>query len=122
MSFDGYVPHAELPRYYQTSLMTLVPLGVYDVDGWFDGVIQESLACGTPVVAFKAYGKGGKGTFGYLLTKDPNRAADELLTLLDALEEVEELAEKGSRFIHAHCTEGRIARELRDVWEGLVKG
>jgi len=122
VSFDGYVPHAELPRYYQTSLMTLVPLGVYDVDGWFDGVIQESLACGTPVVAFKAYGKGGKGTFGYLLTKDPNRAADELLTLLDALEEVEELAEKGSRFIHAHCMEGRIARELRDVWEGLVKG
>ncbi|MHA1711237.1 MAG: glycosyltransferase [Candidatus Freyarchaeota archaeon] len=121
VTFKGYVPRSRLPQYYRSSLLTIVPLEVYDIDGWFDGVIQESLACGTPVAAFAPSWKTRlKGTFGFLLSKTPDRAADELSLLLNVPEVMEELAQRGSRFVRKYCTEEKLAEKLRATWEEAI--
>jgi glycosyltransferase involved in cell wall biosynthesis len=122
VAFHGYVPHFEVFRYYQAAALTIVPIQVYDVDGWFDGSIQESLACGTPVAAFKASPKVGfQGTYGFMLSKDLAKAAEEVFTILKSPERAYEMADEGSRFVHEMCTHEKVALKLREVWEAAVK-
>lgn len=120
--FEGYVPHEKLPAFYQNSALTLVPMELYDVDGWFDGSIQESLACGTPVAAFKDnQDTCFKGTFGFLISKTPKRGAQELLQLLEDDGTPNELAWEGSKFVRNHCSLSSLSKKLRDAWEGVLR-
>jgi len=122
VAFHGYVPYCRLPKYYQASALTFSPIRVYDVDGWFDGAMQESLACGTPVAAFKARSKTPlRGTYGFLLSNDMEKAAVEVSTLLKAPEDMDEVAEAGSRFVRENCAHARLAMELQETWEGLTR-
>ncbi len=121
VSFHGYVSHSELPRYYQSAALTFAPIRVCDVDGWFDGAIQESLACGTPVAAFKAsVGTPLRGTRGFMLSGDVRKAAEEAAELLGAREDMNQVAADGSRFVHENCTCARLAAELQEAWEGVA--
>lgn len=120
--FHGYVPYSELPRYYQASALTFSPLQVYDVDGWFDGAIQESLACGTPVAAFKAWSKTPlRGTYGFLLSSNVEKAAVEVSALLRMPEEMNQVAEEGSRFVHENCSFDKVAAQLQETWEDVTR-
>jgi len=122
VAFQGFTPRSRLPKYYQKAALTLIPLELWDIDGWFGGTIQESLACGASVAAFKASSKIPlRGSFGFLLPKDAERAADEISRLLDSPETLEETAGKGSRFVRTHCTEDRLTETLRSEWEGLMR-
>ena len=122
IKFEGFMPRSSLVKHYQNAAMTIIPLELYDIDGWFDGAIQESLACGTPVAALKSSPKTPlKGTFGFLLSKDVDKAASELSVLLDAPESLQELAQRGMRFVHTHCNENRLIEKLRSVWEDLME-
>lgn len=119
--FHRYVPNHELPNYYHASTLTLSPIQVYDVDGWFDGAIQESLACGTPVAAFKASRAAPlHGTYGFLLSNDIERAADELHCLLKRAEDIDEVAAQGSRFVRENCSFERVVSELGRTLEGVM--
>jgi len=119
--FHGYVPNDELPKYYRASALTFSPIQVYDVDGWFDGSIQESLACGTPVAAFKASrGTPLEGTYGFLLSNRTERAADELFSLLRRPEEMDEVAVEGSRFVRENCSFDRVVSELKATLESVM--
>ena len=121
--FHGYVPHNLLPRFYECSVMTFSPIQVYDVDGWFDGAIQESLACGTPVAAFKASPKTPlRGTYGFLLPNDLEKAAADLHGLLKAADEIDEAAVEGSKFVRENCSCSRIASELGEVVGSVMCG
>jgi glycosyltransferase involved in cell wall biosynthesis len=120
--FHGYVPHDQLPRFYQSSSMTFSPIRVYDVDGWFDGAVQESLACGTPVAAFKASTSTPLwGTYGFLLSNDVEVAAKELFELLGVQDEIDALAAEGSRFVRECCSSSRIASEFKDLLGSVVR-
>jgi glycosyltransferase involved in cell wall biosynthesis len=119
--FYGYVPNHELPKYYYASTLTLSPIQVYDVDGWFDGAIQESLACGTPVAAFKASRYTSlRGTYGFLLSNDVEKAADELHGLLRRAEDFDEVSAEGSRFVRENCSCERVVSELGKALEGVM--
>jgi len=121
VDFHGYVPYNELPKYYQASALTFSPIRVYDVDGWFDGAIQESLACGTPVAVFKSSPKTPLlGTYGFLLSNDVKKAAAEVSTLLKTPEDMDQVAEEGSRFVHENCTYAKLAARLQETWEGVT--
>jgi glycosyltransferase involved in cell wall biosynthesis len=121
VAFHGYVPHDQLPKYYEESTLTLVPLQVYDVDGWFDGSIQESLACGAPVAAFKSSSEAPlQGTYGFLLSKDAERASRELFELLKTPEKMDEIALKGSRFVAENCSRARVASQLQNMLESVM--
>jgi len=122
VEFTAYLPHAELPARYQAAWLTMVPMELEDIDGYFDGAIQESLACGTPVAALKASPRTPtEGSRGFLLPKRMTDAAAEVATLLDAPETLEAMARKGTRFVHRHCTEARLKETLRGEWEGVLK-
>jgi glycosyltransferase involved in cell wall biosynthesis len=122
VDFKGYLPHSVLPEFYQSSLLTLVPMELDNVDGFFDGAIQESLACGTTVAAFKSSSRTpSEGSFGFLLSKNVKDAAVEVSALLDDPEVLDKMAMKGSRFVRRHCTEERLKQKLRFEWEGLLK-
>ncbi len=119
--FHSYVPNHELPKYYQASTLTLSPIQVYDVDGWFDGAIQESLACGTPVAAFKASRDTPlRGTYGFLLSNDAGKAADELHGLLRRAEDIDKVAAEGSRFVRENCSCEKVVSELGKTLEGVM--
>jgi glycosyltransferase involved in cell wall biosynthesis len=122
VEFTAYLPHGELPARYQAAWLTVVPMELEDIDGYFDGAIQESLACGTPVAALKASPRTPtEGSRGFLLPKRMTDAAAEIATLLDAPETLEAMARKGARFVRRHCTEARLKETLRGEWEGVLK-
>jgi glycosyltransferase involved in cell wall biosynthesis len=119
--FHGYVPNHEVPRYYRASTLTFSPIQVYDIDGWFDGSIQESLACGTPVAAFKeSRSTPLDGTYGFLLSNRAEKAADELFLLLKKPEEMDEVAMEGSKFVRENCSCDRVVSELKTTLESVV--
>jgi UDP-N-acetylglucosamine 2-epimerase len=111
-----------LPKYYQSSALTFSPISVYDVDGWFDGAIQESLACGTPVATFRDQEMTPfRGTYGYLLSNNTEKAAIEVSTLLKNPEDMEQVAQEGSKFVHQNCGCTKVAHELQKTWEGALR-
>jgi glycosyltransferase involved in cell wall biosynthesis len=119
--FTGFIKHEKVPEFYRESSLTCVPLKIHDVDGYFDGGIQESLACGTPVAAFKtSVNTPLKGKYGYLLSNDTEKAAAEICEILDDSQQLEKTARNGSEFIHSHCTEGILKETLREEWEALA--
>jgi len=119
--FHGYVPHNRLPEYYQSATLTFAPIKVHDVDGWFDGAIQESLACRTPVAAFKVSPKAPlHGTFGFLLSTNVEEAAADLHGLLRSSDEIDEVAAEGSRFVRENCSRSRIRSDLGKVLESVM--
>lgn len=122
VEFKGFVPHNQLQDIYSKAALTLVPLELEEIDGFFDGSIQESLACGTPVAAFRSSDvRPLKSTFGYLLSKQPETAAKQLSALLEDPDALNELGVKGSAFVHGNCTEEVLRETLRSEWEGLMK-
>jgi len=122
VEFEGFMPRSELPGLYLRSSLTILPLRLHDIDGFFDGCIQESLACGTAVAAFRFNDSAPmRGTYGYMLSPDPGRASRELSLILDDGESLRDFGLKGSAFVHSHCTEEDLSRTLRSVWEGLLK-
>jgi len=52
VSFAGFVPNAELPKWYRAADVTVMPS---DLE-WFGAVGAESMACGTPLVTTQAGG------------------------------------------------------------------
>ncbi|HUW48909.1 MAG TPA: glycosyltransferase [Patescibacteria group bacterium] len=119
--FHGYVPHDQLPEYYRSSALTFSPIQVYDVDGWFDGAIQESLACGTPVAALKMSPKTPlQGTYGFLLSNNAEKAAADIHMLLRAPEDTEQIAVEGSRFVRENCSRSRVMSELDEMLESVM--
>lgn len=122
IAFHGYVPHDELPKYYRASALTLSPIQVHDVDGWFDGAIQESLACGTPVAALKAtFRTPFVGTYGFMLSNSVEKAAAEVSELLKKPEQTDQSAQEGSRFVHENCSRERVGDRLRETWESALR-
>lgn len=122
VSFHGYVDHKDLPAYYRASALTFSPIQLYDIDGWIDGAIQESLACGTPVVALKASAKARlRGTYGFLLSNNTERAAEELHELLKAPEEMNQVAREGSRFVRENCSCDKVVSELDRTLEDVIR-
>jgi len=122
LAFHGYIPYSDLPKYYQVSALTFSPIQVYDIDGWFDGAIQESLACGTPVAAFKASeDRPLHGTYGFLLSNNMEKAASEVKALLKTQEDMDQIAQDGSRFVHENCTCARVAAQLQETWESALR-
>lgn len=122
VSFHGYVSHRDLPKYYGAAGLTVAPIRVYDVDGWFDGMVQESLACGTPVAAFRSSEERPlRGTRGFLLSNNLENAAREIASLFEAREKIEQVGEDGSNFVQENCSDARVAGMLRSVWEDVVR-
>lgn len=115
--FVDCVPHDEVFGYYRSHALSFCPMQLWDIDGLYGGSIQESLACGTPVVAFKAkQSLATEQRFGYLLDLDPQKAACQLRSILMNQDRLQEEGRQGQRFIRTRCTIQWKAEELVKIY------
>jgi hypothetical protein len=74
------------------------------------------------VAAFKASPRTPlHGTYGFLLSKDAEKAANELHKLLKSPEEMDEVAVEGSSFVRENCSCDKIACKLEKTLESAIK-
>lgn len=74
VEFLGQVDHERLPELYSRARLTFIPFMVGEVGPYWDGALQESLACGTPPIGFSD-GDPGFRDLGLLVPTDPRVAA-----------------------------------------------
>jgi len=118
IDFLGAVRQEDLPALYSSSALTFVPMHMDDIEPYWGGTVQESLACGTPIVAFNRDLPGPR-QFGYLVSPGREGAA----TLVDALGAPERLAsmgEAGEAYVRGNCDWEQVVSNMLTVYQELV--
>lgn len=89
IQYLGYVPREELFKYYQRAKATLVPIQWEEPFGL---ILTESMACGTPVIAFA---KGsvpeivGDGKTGFIIPDNNLEAMVEAVKKIDEIKRID---------------------------------
>ena len=120
VEFLGAVDQRALPELYSRSWLTLVPLHMDDIEPFWGGTVQESLACGTPVAAFNDSHPGPR-RFG-LLIRPGWRGARLLADSLVETNSLSEAGREGSDFVKAHCDWESVATNVASIYERLLPG
>jgi glycosyltransferase involved in cell wall biosynthesis len=114
----GERPHSEVSKFYSTHTITFGPIKLWDVDGTYGGFVQESLCCGTPVVAVKADRSiAERQRFGFLVDEDPQIAAREVLRILSMPDQLAEIGREAAVFVNTACSYPNVVRSWLDVLE-----
>ena len=90
-----------------------------DIEPYWGGTLQESLACGTPVAAFNNK-KSGFRPLGLLIPTSPGDAAQLLSTALTDLPWRSKIAEEGPKVIRGNCDWTAIAGRLNSTYHELA--
>ena len=106
IKYLGYVPYKKLHQYYQKAKATLVPIRWEEPFGL---VITESMACGTPVLAFR------RGSVPEIVVNGKNgfivNTVDQMVT---AIKKIEQIDRKDCR---AHVEEKFAIEHMVDRYE-----
>lgn len=119
LHYAGYLGPSELSNHYSRSTLTFTPILMEDVEPYWGGTVQESLACGTPVAAFNNK-KPGFREYGLLVPVDAKEAAR---TIGPALQETDRLTlsgEKGMEKVTQECTWDAVTGRLGRIYESLA--
>jgi glycosyltransferase involved in cell wall biosynthesis len=117
VDFLGAVDQRSLPELYSRSRLTLVPMHMDDIEPFWGGTVQESLACGTPVAAFNDSSPGLR-KFG-LLVSPGGRGAPLLARSLADTDSLSKAGEEGSEFVKAHCDWDSLSKRVESIYERL---
>jgi glycosyltransferase involved in cell wall biosynthesis len=117
VEFLGAVDQRSLPELYSRSRLTLVPMHMDDIEPFWGGTVQESLACGTPVAAFNDSSPGLR-RFG-LLVPPGGRGAPLLARSLADTDSLSKAGEEGSDFVKAYCDWDSLSKRLESIYERL---
>ena len=120
VEFLGAVDQRALPELYSRSWLTLVPLHMDDIEPFWGGTVQESLACGTPVAAFND-SNPRPCRFG-LLVRPGWRGARLLAVSLNEADSLSKAGREGSDFVKAHCDWESVATNVASIYERLLPG
>jgi glycosyltransferase involved in cell wall biosynthesis len=120
VKFLGQVIQDELPALYSRASLTLDPIQMDDIEPFWGGTLQESLACGTPVVAFNNQRPGFR-PLGLLVPTSPREAAQLLSSALKDTSWRSAVAKEGPGVIRRACDWSAIAGQLDLVYYGLVR-
>ncbi|MDA4126782.1 MAG: glycosyltransferase family 4 protein [Thaumarchaeota archaeon] len=120
IEFLGAVDQAALPELYSRSRLTFVPLHMDDIEPFWGGTVQESLACGTPVAAFNDSSPGPR-RFG-LLVRPGWRGARLLADSLAETDSLSKAGEDGSDFVKSHCDWESVAANVESIYQRLHSG
>ena len=118
VDFLGPVQQKDLPSLYSSSALTFVPMHMDDIEPYWGGTVQESLACGTPIVAFNQKMPGPR-QFGYLVSPGQGGAT----TLVDALRNPERLAtmgEAGEAFVRGRCDWEHVISYMLSIYKQSI--
>ncbi len=121
VDFLGMVEHEGLPELYSRATLTFVPFQMEEIGPYWDGALQESLACGTPVVAFNNESPGIK-QWGLLVPTRPREAARLIAEALDNESWLSSVSRGGPRLIAENCEWTSMARRLDSTYAELTGG
>ncbi|HLF71324.1 MAG TPA: glycosyltransferase family 4 protein [Dehalococcoidia bacterium] len=118
--FTGFVPDADLPRYFHSAQIFCAPNTGNESQGI---VLLEAMAAGCPVVASNIGGFAGVVTHGVegllVRPKDASALADALVELIDDPERRKEMAAAGSERAQ-HFSWERVAQRVLSYYERLL--
>ena len=102
--FTGYIEDVDLPKYYASSDIFVLPS--IDINGYTEGlgvVLLEAMACGTPVIGSNVGGISDiieDGYNGFLVPeKSPPELADKIIELLSNKKMAEEFSVNGLKIV-----------------------
>lgn len=114
----GNVDQRRLPSLYSRAWLTFVPMHMDEIEPFWGGTVQESLACGTPVVAFNDSSPGFR-EYGLLVRP---RAEESAILIQKALEDralLAKMGEAGSEFVRLNCDWRTLAERLERLYLSL---
>jgi glycosyltransferase involved in cell wall biosynthesis len=123
VTFDNWIPSAQMPGYYQQLDAVVVPSRTRP--NWkeqFGRVLVEAMACGVPVIGSDS----GEipnviGDAGLVFPEgDVASLRDQLSRLLRDLELRAELAQAGRERVMSHYTQAQVAAQTFDVYQAVL--
>jgi len=115
VEFLGSVDQQQLPNLYSQAWLTFAPMHMDDIEPFWGGTVQESLACGTPVVAFNDSSPGFR-EYGLLVRPRPGEAALAIRKALDDPGLLWKMGEAGAEFVRLNCDWGALANRLEQLY------
>ena len=119
VEFMGPRSQEDLPALYSNAVLTFDPISMDDIEPYWGGTLQESLACGTPVVAFNNVNPGFR-PFGLLVPVSPSGAARLVSAALKDFSWRSGVAMEGPKVIREKCDWKAIAAHLDSTYRNLV--
>jgi glycosyltransferase involved in cell wall biosynthesis len=119
VAFLGYIDHQLLPEYYSKSWLTFSPTKMNVVDPFWGGILKESFACGTPVVAFNdqvSTFEGSGQTCGYLIPTDSKISAKILSGIIDDRSALNRMGEAGKKTVVRSCSWDSVISKLNSIY------
>jgi len=120
VAFCGIVEHSRMPVFYSAADICVVP----SFHESFGLVAVEALACGTPVVASRVGGLAtivSDGETGYLVNQHTPEAFAQRLDLLLSNDGLLRQMGKAAPSSVGQYSWSRVARQILDVYRGLVR-
>ncbi len=121
VEFLGSLDQAELPELYSRAWVTFVPMHMDELEPYWGGTVQESLACGTPVVAFNRESPGF-GNYGLLVSPEAGTAAKLLRLALGDSSWISMAGDRGLEFVRQSCDWDVLSSRLDSIYEHLTIG
>ncbi len=119
VEFLGQLDQEALPALYSRSRLTFVPMQMDDIEPFWGGTVQESLACGTPVVAFNNRLPGFR-RFGLLVSTNPKQAAHLIASALANPELLSTALSQGPLAARRDCDWEALTRRLEAIYEEVA--
>jgi len=128
VTFLGHVPNHLTPFYYSLADVYVQP-SIVDRDGNTEGLgmtLLEAMACGTPCIGSRTGGIPDiirDGENGFLVDPaEPAQLADRIADLLRDRNLRMTIGKKGRSFVEEHFSWGAKAKELEEIYAGLLHG
>jgi glycosyltransferase involved in cell wall biosynthesis len=120
VTFMGRVSQEELPELYSRAWFTFDPMHMEDIDPYWGGTLKESLACGTPVIAFNN-ARPRHSKWGLLVPSDPRASASAVAGALREKVVSSQAYIDGPSFVERCCSWSSVIDRLLGVYGGLVE-
>jgi len=118
--FHGYLGLSQVLPLYRDSDLSIVPFSLPDLTGTWVAQCQESLAVGTPVVAFSSDGDFSEHSVGWRISTDPLLGAAQLKSIISHPDAMEEKGKNGRSLVHELCDEARVSRQLEAIYRTIL--
>ena len=119
VTFLGRVSQEELPELYSRAWLSFDPMHMDDIEPFWGGTLKESLACGTPVVAFNDENPRAS-EWGYLIPTEARAAATAVRRALLEREQSDLVEREGPPYIAEHCSWDTVITSLLAIYGGLT--
>lgn len=121
VKLTGWIPHEELPTYFSGVKLMVLPSENEGVPG----IVQEAMACGTPVLATSVGAIPDliqDGKTGFIMgDNSPERIAENVIRALEQ-PNIDEIAKNARKLIEDEYSYDVMVKKCRDSLDELMRG